>query len=210
MQPPVKSLALNFDKRKENFVASKIFCLFIFVSGFKKKLMGFYNAVIPTCHLFVQRLKPWGGQWRPATLKQQSAFLIWFSTARFNGLSVKQAALAMKREKGWELNSFAAVWVAERPFVLSYPQTWQHLSGVWYSPHQTKHKDLLLYCYSTVKDSWLHPHNPQKPTRRGNGKVFLLRVGLEGDARNQRGFVGYWSTVATTTFTFQFSPTFSF
>lgn len=101
-----------------------------------------------------------------ATGNLESVFSIWFSTDRFNGLNVKQAALEMKEKKGWELTLFAAVWVAERPFILSplilsYPQTWQHLSGVWLSPHQTKHKDLLLYCYSTVKDSWLHPHNPQ-------------------------------------------------
>lgn len=82
-------------------------------------------------------------------------------------------------------NSSAAVLVAEQPFyplilLLCYPQTWQHLSGVWHSPHQTKHKDLLLYCYSTVKASWLHPHNPQTYAQRGG------KVGLEGHQESKR------------------------
>lgn len=82
-------------------------------------------------------------------------------------------------------NSSAAVWVEEQHFyplilLLCYPQTWQHFSGVWHSPHQTKHKNLLLYCYSTVKASWLHPHNPQTYTQRGG------KVGLEGHQESKR------------------------
>ncbi len=86
-------------------------------------------------------------------------------------------------------NSSAAVWVAEQPFypliLLCSPLTWQQLSGVWHSSHQTKHKDLLLYCYSTVKTLWLLPHNPRTCTQR-DGKVFPLRVGLEGHNESKR------------------------
>lgn len=69
--------------------------------------------------------------------------------------------------------------------LLCYPPARQHLGGVWHSPHQTKHKDLLLYCYSTVKASWLHPHSPRTYARR-DGKVFPLRVRLEGHRESKR------------------------
>lgn len=87
-------------------------------------------------------------------------------------------------------NSAAAAWAAEQPFyplvlLPSSPQTWQHLSGVWHSPYQTKHKDLLLYCYSTVKASGLYPHSPPTFTQR-HGKVFPLQVSLVGHQESKR------------------------
>lgn len=45
-------------------------------------------------------------------------------------------------------------------------------------PRPTKHKDLLLYCYSTVKASFAHPRVPGGVTRRGGNR-----------RSNQRGFV---------------------
>lgn len=116
--------------------------------------------------------------------------LIWISEEQFNNLHVKQAALAITK-KGWEsvdmFNSSAALWVAAL-FVDSSPcspQIQQHQSGVSHSPHQTKHKYLLFYCYSTVKASWLHPHNPQTYTQRG-GMVFPWGVGLEEHQESKR------------------------
>lgn len=89
------------------------------------------------------------------------------------GLRFRHCASFICRSVGCRATCYPLV------FLLFYPQTWWHLSGVWHSPHQTKHKDLLLYCYSTVKDSWLHPHSPQTHTWR-DGKVFPLWVSLEG------------------------------
>lgn len=45
-------------------------------------------------------------------------------------------------------------------------------------PRPTKHKDLLLYCYSTVKASLAHPRVPGGVTRGGGNR-----------RSNQRGFV---------------------
>lgn len=58
-------------------------------------------------------------------------------------------------------------------------------------------------CFYTVTPLWRTLDSTLtilKIYTQRDGKVFPLRVGLEGDTRNQRGFVGYWSTVATTTF----------
>lgn len=109
------------------------------------------------------------------------------------------------------LNSSAAVWAAEQPFfillLLCYPQTWQHLSGVWHSPHQTKHNRpafiLLLNCEGLLTA----PSQSLSPHAEGTARSFHYQSALKA-ARNQRGFVGYLSTVATTTTTSSILPVF--
>lgn len=109
------------------------------------------------------------------------------------------------------LNSSAAVWAAEQPFfillLLCYPQTWQHLSGVWHSPHQTKHNRpafiLLLNCEGLLTP----PSQSLSPHAEGTARSFHYQSALKA-ARNQRGFVGYLSTVATTTTTSSILPVF--
>lgn len=84
--------------------------------------------------------------------------------------------------------------------LLCYPQTWQHLSGVWHGPHQTKHKDLLLYCYSL----WRPLESTRlEPTCRGMGEVIPSWVGFEGHQESKRLCDIYIniSTVATAAIT---------
>ena len=78
-------------------------------------------------------------------------------------------------------NSSAAGWLWHTAFSSCYPQTRRHVRGVEQRPHPTKHKDLLLYCSSTVKASSAHPHFPGAPTRAG------WRRGRS--TANQSGFV---------------------
>lgn len=71
------------------------------------------------------------------------------------------------RESNIMFNSSAAGWFWWAAFSSCYPQTRWHVRGVEQRPHPTKHKDLLLYCYSTVKASLAHPHFPGALTRAG-------------------------------------------
>lgn len=85
------------------------------------------------------------------------------------------------RESNIMANSSAAGWLWHTAFSSCYPQTRRHVRGVEQRPHPTKHKDLLLYCSSTVKASSAHPHFPGAPTRAG------WRRGRS--TANQSGFV---------------------
>lgn len=161
-----------------------------------KWLKGFFGAVISTCHSFVHSKlgkdsgsrKPWSNNQRLDSTRDGS---IQQPCRRY-------ARKKNKKNKGWELNlQHVGCRAASSPLV-SYPRTWQHLSGVWHSPHRTKHNDLLLYCYSTVKDSWRHPRSPQH-VHRGMARSFHDESPC-GDTRTQRGFAGYLSTVAPITF----------
>ena len=78
--------------------------------------------------------------------------------------------------------------VSEQPFIpsslhLCHPHTWQHLSGVWLGP-RTKHKDLLLYCYSTVNGLSTPPSRSSDPHAEGMARPFHL--GLEGHQESRR------------------------
>lgn len=172
------------DKRKANFVDYKPF-----LWSKQKKFSRFYNAVISVSHVFVLRLYAW----RTATLetlKQSEAIHV--SNWNLNR-SVRQppcitSCPGNERSVGCSLLS---------PYRLSSPSTLKlNISVVYDTAHiEQSTKDLLLYCYSTVKDSWLHPQTPQTYTQR-DGKVFPFRPW--GIPQNHNGFVGHVSMVATT------------
>lgn len=85
-----------------------------------------------------------------------------YSLAALSNTKTKQG-----RESNMMFNSSAAGWFWWAAFSSCYPQTRQHVRGVEQRPHPTKHKDLLLYSYSTVKASAARPHFPGALTRAG-------------------------------------------
>lgn len=136
-----------------------------------------------------------------ASLETAIDVLIWISADHFNNLHVKQAALAMEKKGGAGImfNSFAAVWVAEQPFIPSFflLQTCTILvvSDTALIKQSTK------TCFNTVTPLWRTLDSTLtilKPTCGGRARSFHYELALK-DTRNQRSFVGCLSTVATTT-----------
>lgn len=152
------------DKWKANFVDYKPFLWLK-----QKKFSRFYNAVISMSHVFVLRLYPW----RTATLetlKQSEAIRIsiWNLNRSVWQPPCITSCPGNESSVGCSLLS---------PYPLSSSSSTLKLNiSVVYDTARIKQStnDLLLYCYSTVKDSWLHPQTPQTYTQR-DGKVFPFR-----------------------------------
>lgn len=96
----------------------------------------------------------------------RAKFCSW-KTRQRNAKSVGTTLKRQGRETNIMFNSSAAGWFWCAAFSSCYPQTRRHVRGVEQRPHPTKHKDLLLYCYSTVKASLAHLHFPGVLTRAG-------------------------------------------
>lgn len=132
----------------------------------KNKLVGFYTV-------FVQRSHP-RRTLMSMSLKTAIDVSVRLRGDALNSLHVKRPILCLIHLKACGSESGLFI-----PMILSPWNLTTFQLRFWPSPHETKHKDLLYYCNSTVKDSWLHPRNPQSYIQR-DGKVFPLGVGLKG------------------------------
>ncbi len=129
-------------------------------------------------------------------LETAISVLIWISTDQFNNLHVKQAAQAMKSQTS-RLIHLQQCGLQSSLFILSsFSSATLKLDNISVVCDTALIKQSTKTCFYTVTPLWRPLDSTLtilKPTRRGVARSALR------DTRNQRGFVGSLSTVATTT-----------